>query len=149
MVAARVREVREHRGMTTAELARRCAELGVPSLTTQALYKLEGQRDPAKRPPRPVSVDELLALALVLNVAPVHLIVPVDGDQEKYRITPEVQASRARVRTWIRGLQLPFRLPKVGDQRQFLSEMPEGEILAWRDERGLKWELGPDRGDEA
>src|SRR5690242_9621967 len=113
VVAARVRQVRKRRDLTTAQLAARCAELGAPDLTTQALYKLEGQRDVASRRPRPVTVDELLALALALNVAPVHLLVPPDESEAPYQITQTVTAtSRFAARGWIRGV-----VPLSGDRR--------------------------------
>jgi transcriptional regulator with XRE-family HTH domain len=74
-VARRVRELRADRGLTVAELAARCAEEGMPRLTAQVLYKLEGQR--SKRTPRPVSVDELLILARALDVPVSELLLGV------------------------------------------------------------------------
>lgn len=129
VVAARVRQVRGKRHMTVAQLAARCAELGAPLLTEQALYKLEARR-PGKRHPRPVTVDELLALALALDVAPVHLLVPPDDDQEPYPVTVAVTEISFRVRCWVRGLFPLARLPKVGDQRQYFSEVPADEFDA-------------------
>jgi transcriptional regulator with XRE-family HTH domain len=130
VVAARVREVRTRRGLTTAQLAARCAALGAPGLTAQALYKLEGQRDPAKRRPRPVTVDELLALSAALNVAPVSLLVPPDDSDQPYAVTATVTASRFGVRAWIRGIG-PL-LDNGGliddDPREFHAEDPRGEF---------------------
>ena len=74
-VAKRVRELRKARGMTTADLAEGCAAAGMPRLTAQVLYKLEGQR--AKRTPRPVTVDELLVLARALDVPLSELLLGV------------------------------------------------------------------------
>ena len=125
VVAARVREVRGKRGMTVADLAARCAELGAPGLTAQALYKLEGQRDPAKRRPRPVSVDELLTLAVALNVAPVHLLVPVDDPDADYPVIGGVLARRFGVRAWIRGIG---PIDPDADPREFGAEVPRGEF---------------------
>jgi hypothetical protein len=116
--------------MTIKALAERCAELGAPGLTAQALYKLEGQRDRADRRPRPVTVDELLVLALALNVAPVHLLVPTDDAGEPYPVTATVEADSSRVRGWARGLFMLRRLPRVGDQRQFFAHVPEDEFEA-------------------
>jgi transcriptional regulator with XRE-family HTH domain len=129
VVAARVREVRGKRGLTVAELADRCAALGAPELTAQALYKLEGRR-PGKLRPRPVTVDELLVLAAALNVAPVHLHVPPDGSDAPYQVTAEVSESRFRARSWIRGLFPLARLPRVGDKRDFWAEVPDDEFDA-------------------
>ena len=116
--------------MSTAQLAARCKDLGVPGLTAQALYKLEGQRGSQTRRPRPVTVDELLALALALNVAPVHLIVPPDDYETPYAVTATVTSPNYRVRGWIRGLFVLPRLPKVGDKRQFFTEVPPDEFDA-------------------
>ncbi len=122
-VAARIRDVRAKRKLRVADLAERCAALGAPGLTAQALYKLE-QRDPAKRRPRAVSVDELLVLALALNVAPVHLLVPVDGPGERYQVTAKAAASRFSVRAWIRGVG---PIDPDADRREFDSEVPRDE----------------------
>jgi hypothetical protein len=128
VVAARVREVRKRRDLTTAQLAARCAGLGAPQLTTQAIYKIEGQRESATRPARRVTVDELLALALALDVAPVHLMVPVDDSAEPYHVTATVAAGRSRVRGWIRGHALLERFPRAGASRDFYSEQPEEDV---------------------
>jgi transcriptional regulator with XRE-family HTH domain len=133
VVAARVRQVRNKRGMTVADLAARCAGLGAPQLTAQALYKLEGQRESATRRPRPVTVDELLALAVALNVAPVHLLVPPDDYETPYRVTATVTEANHRVRGWARGLFPLRRLPRVGDQRDFYTEVPPEEFEAMQD----------------
>lgn len=125
---ARVTGIRRDRGMTIARLAARCAELGTPGLTAQTLYKMEGVRDRAKRHPRSVTVDELLTLALALNVAPVHLLVPIDGDSEPYQVTTTETAERARVRAWIRGNVTLAALPLVADSRQFYGEQPASDI---------------------
>lgn len=125
MVAARVRQVRTKRGMTVANLAARCAELGAAELTAQALYKLEGRRASTSGRSRPVTVDELLTLALALNVAPVHLLVPVDGPGENYPVIGDVHARRFGVRAWIRGVG---SIDPDADPREFHSEVPPGEF---------------------
>src|SRR5260370_36781588 len=102
VVAARVREVRGKRGLTVAQLAERCAAIGAPQITVQAIYKIEGQRESATRPPRQVTVDELLALAAALNVAPASLLVHPD-DIEPYSVTGAVIRVAPEVRQWIRG----------------------------------------------
>jgi transcriptional regulator with XRE-family HTH domain len=130
MVAARVREVRIKRGLTAAQLAERCAELGAPKITVQSVYKIEGQRQSAARPPRQVTVDELLVLAAALNVAPVHLLVPPDDGDAPYQVTATVSESRFRVRSWIRGLFPLARLPRVGAERDFWAEVPDDEFDA-------------------
>lgn len=68
-----------------------------------------------------VSVEELLALAYVLDVAPVHLVVPLDDGQ--FHVTPEWATNADRAREWFRG-QHP--LPST-DPRIFFSEVPLDE----------------------
>jgi len=78
VVAARVKQVRKRRALTVADLAARCAELGAPQLTAQALYKLEARR-PGKLRPRPVTVDELFILARALDVTVGELLIGTPG----------------------------------------------------------------------
>jgi transcriptional regulator with XRE-family HTH domain len=129
--AARVREVRKRRGLTVADLAERCAGLGAPELTAQALYKLEGQRESQALRPRPVTVDELLVLALALNCPPLYLLVQPDGPDEAYPVTATVSESRRNVAAWVAG-EGPMlrRFPLVGDIRLFYSELPEDKFSA-------------------
>jgi transcriptional regulator with XRE-family HTH domain len=102
LIAERIRNLRKSRGLTIADLAARCAAAGMPKLTAQALYKLEGQRESSTRRPRPVSVDELLVLAYVLDAAPAHLIAGLDDDTP-FPVTPELSVPAIDARRWIRG----------------------------------------------
>jgi len=118
-VAKRVRAVRKRRDLTVAQLAGLCRDAGYPALTEQAIYNIENRRA-GKRSARVASVDELLALARVLQVPPVHLLVPPTADEEPYNVTPTVIVPARQARQWIRGYEL---LP--GDDRQvYLSEVP-------------------------
>jgi transcriptional regulator with XRE-family HTH domain len=124
VAAKRVREVRRKRGLTVAQLAERCAVRGMPGLTEQALYNLEaGRADKRGRRRRAVTVDELLVLGLALDVAPVHLLVSPDHDDEPYQITPARGEPAGAVRDWIRGV--PALAGIV--QRDFYNEVPEPE----------------------
>lgn len=71
-VAANVRRVREARGWSTYELARKLKEAGRP-ISPSALAKIE-------RAERRVDVGDLMALAVALNVAPSGLLLPVDTE---------------------------------------------------------------------
>ncbi len=112
--------------MTTEKLAARCAELGAPQLTAQALYKLEGQRNPAKRRPRPVTVDELLVLALALDIAPVNLLAGTD-DLAPYPVTPAVSVRTVVARRWMRGWPQSHGLPGITNQNRYLDTTPDSE----------------------
>lgn len=69
-----------------------------------------------------VSVDELLALAYVLDVAPVHLLVPL-SDNVWFHFTPETATPAGLVREWVRGRH-PLRSTNA---RLFFSEVPDHE----------------------
>ena len=71
-VAARIRQVRKRRGWSPADLAARCTALGATDLTENVIENIESRSARASKRPRPVTVDELLALAAALAVAPVE-----------------------------------------------------------------------------
>ena len=118
VVAKRVREVRQKRGLTAAQLAEQMARVGVP-WKRGVVAKLESGLREA------VSVEELLALAYVLDVAPVHLLVPFDDDAQPYQVTPTRDDPAGFVRDWIRG---DWYLDGT-DVRNFFSELPEHEFF--------------------
>jgi hypothetical protein len=83
--------------MTAQQLCDRCAALGAPGITTNVLANIETRR-------RDVSVDELLVLALALDVAPMHLLAP-DG-AVRLAITPTASVTESdELRRWLRGEQ--------------------------------------------
>ncbi len=122
-VVRRVREIRKRRGWSAARLAAECAKVGASQLTESIIANLE-----AGRRQQGVTVDELLVLAVVLNVAPVHLLVPPEawdeqGGEVPYPITPTRAEQASTVREWVRGMPLPGT-----DLRDFLSQVPEHEL---------------------
>ncbi len=120
LIAQRIRDLRNDRGMSVPDLAARCKAAGLPRLTAQALYKLEGQR--GKRTPRPISIDELLVIAFVLDIAPVHLIAGLDDDAQ-LPLGADWTVSAAAARQWIRGLA-----PMAdGDRKRYLANVPPSE----------------------
>jgi transcriptional regulator with XRE-family HTH domain len=125
VVAARVRQIRKRRDWSPADLAGRCAALGAADLTENVIENIESRSARASKRPRPVTVDELLALAVALNVAPVHLLVPPDDPGRPYEVTSQVRDDRSGVRAWIRGIG-PFVDPGA-DPRQFYAEVPLDE----------------------
>ena len=116
VVAARVREIRERRRLTGTQLAERMTKAGL-KWDRATVAKLETGRRQS------LTLEEVLALAAVLNVAPVHLLIPLDSDQEPYPVTATTAASARIVREWIRGR---YALPGA-DRREYFSEVPEHE----------------------
>lgn len=114
IVAKRVRQLRDKYGWSARELARRCEEAGGPKLDQSVISNLElGRRGS-------VSIDEVLVLALVLDVAPVHLFVPVEDEAvEVGRWT----VGSPVVREWVRGR---YPLPSQ-DSRRYWTEVPDHE----------------------
>lgn len=131
VLARRVRQVRTRREITAQQLADRLREVGV-QWDRATVTKLETGRR------QNVTLVEWLALARVLDVAPVHLLIepevpgPDADDQaaQPYEVTPGATVPRHRARAWVRGLT---NLPGT-DLRTFFSEVP-----AW--EWGHHWVL--------
>lgn len=115
VLAAQLAGMRERReGMSAAKLADRVKELG-GKLDRVAISKIENGA-------RGVSLDEALILAAALDIAPLHLFLPLD-DNANARIAPEIEVSARQARRWVRG-QEP--LPGM-DERIFRTEVPRSE----------------------
>jgi hypothetical protein len=72
-----------------------------------------------------VSVEEMLALADVLGVAPVYLMLPIDDEEALVAVTPTRAAKTYQVREWIRG-----RMHLRGqDGRRYHTQVPELEMV--------------------
>ena len=67
-------------------------------------------------------MEELLIFADVLDVAPVHLLVPIEDVE--YQVTPNHVEGARRVRMWVRG---EHGLDHT-DLRTFASEVPQHEF---------------------
>lgn len=128
VLAERVRKVRGERGLTGAGLAERMTEAGI-KWDRSVVANLENGRRAS------VSVEELLALAYVLDVAPVHLVVPITAGG-CLSVTPDVSVTNEQARAWIRGdAELPGK-----DGRKYFSEVPEDEwkLRAGQQEEALR-----------
>lgn len=128
VVGQRIKELRKKRGWSLADLARVCAEkAGADQLTENVIENIEhGRRGKDRRRRRMVTVDELLIFADALDVAPVHLLVPIEDDE--YQVTPKLVEGTGAVREWIRGR---YFLDGWTDPRIFVSEVPEREFGQW------------------
>ncbi len=76
-VAANIRTLRNARRMSTLRLAARLAELGRPIIAT-GITKIEANH-------RRVDVDDLVALALALDVSPNRLLLPGEGGSSHFQ----------------------------------------------------------------
>jgi transcriptional regulator with XRE-family HTH domain len=94
-VGPRIAELRKQHGrLSQQELAERCEEAGASSLNRTVIANLETRRR------QDISVDELLTLALVLDVSPVELFLPTEDRPVK--IGKWVMPS-SLIRAWVRG----------------------------------------------
>lgn len=99
LIGERVAKIRKARGMTQDDLAEAMQAVGI-GWERIVIAKLEtGRRSFVK-------VDELLALCLVLDIAPVDLLVPTDLTDQPYQVAPRADAEAGNVREWIRGEDL-------------------------------------------
>lgn len=114
VVARRVAELRARRGISAQKLADRCAEYGMPELNRSVITNLENNRR------QQVSVDEVLALALALGVAPLHLLIPTD-DAARVAITPNSDVDAAYARQWVIGER-----PLLDGDTSYHTEVPDG-----------------------
>jgi transcriptional regulator with XRE-family HTH domain len=121
LVGARMRELRDGRGWSAQRLADELAQVGI-KWDRSIVANLESGRRAS------VSVEELLALAYVFGVAPVHLLVPVD--ERPYPIVPTDEYPTSRVRAWVRGEQ------SLKGERTYDTEVPPDEWLFTRERGG-------------
>jgi transcriptional regulator with XRE-family HTH domain len=143
MLKDNIKRIREGQRITYVELAERLESVG-RTIPVLGLRRIE-------RGERRVDVDDLLALAYALGVPPVDLLVSGDLDaEERYGITPDVQALAGPARSWISGSTYPRDWP--GDSTDpFGIPTPEGwqreetAAIRWmprdRASRVMEWSL--------
>ncbi|MFG1855007.1 helix-turn-helix domain-containing protein [Actinomadura geliboluensis] len=124
VVSRQVRELRTRRGMSAQALADRCAELGMPDLKRQAITNLENGRRAT------VTVDELLVLAYALDVPPVMLFVPLDGET-RLQITPDHDVPSLDALIWVTGEQGPKDPHRKARWRQTIGPLSQHRDV-WR-----------------
>jgi len=112
-VAANVRELRKARGLDLNATSDRMGALGRP-LSLSGLSKVErGQRG--------VDVDDLVALAAVLNVSPLRLLLTPDASDDRISLTPKVSVPKRDAWQWASGehqLGLTGELEEVDTSRR-------------------------------
>ncbi|WP_435589784.1 helix-turn-helix domain-containing protein [Micromonospora aurantiaca (nom. illeg.)] len=116
LIARRVRKLREGKGWSATELAAAMTAAGVKWDRSVVANLETGRR-------RSVTVDEMFALAYVLDVAPVNLIAPVDDEWADYPVIAGVETHGIKIRDWIRGV---VGLPGQ-DKRRYYAEVSHVE----------------------
>lgn len=113
-------EIRQRLGLSAQAFAERAREAGL-KFDRGTVSKIEnGQRG--------ISLDEALAIAAALDVAPVHLFLPREDDA-KVQVAPNVTVEAEQARLWFRGGR---PLPD-GDDQTYRTEVPKSE---WQQRSG-------------
>jgi hypothetical protein len=125
--------------MSQRRLVARLDQLGLP-LNQSVITRIE-------RGTRKVSLDEAIALAAALDVAPVHLFLPIT-DEGRVSVTPSTEVPSRVARQWALGLRpldpsntrfYANQSPSVPDwdeaqvQRQDISDQEDKAILTERE----------------
>jgi transcriptional regulator with XRE-family HTH domain len=97
-LAANVRELRRQRELDLSDLSTRLTELGHP-MGLNTLSKIE-------RGARRVDVDDLVALAMALQVNPNRLLLTETANDETIAMTSEVETPTAVAWNWAAGSSL-------------------------------------------
>ena len=121
-MASRIRQFRQARGLTQEALADRLQDLGLEGFNQSMVAKVE--TDPTRAENLPVR--RLLAFAMALNVAPVHLMTP-DAASEPVQLDGANRVYSGSMRAWVRGYW-PIR--DEDDRRDFFSAIPKDEFDA-------------------
>jgi transcriptional regulator with XRE-family HTH domain len=101
VAAERIRTTRDRRGLTQAQLAAALTRLGHP-MHQSAIAKIEARE-------RKITLDDVLVLAVALDVPPGLLFVPVESDAD-LALTPTMKIHPWYAWEWVRGLEpLPGR----------------------------------------
>jgi len=130
--AQRLREVRERRRLSQAQLAKRLDELS-HSIDRVVLTRIEAGGQPKasaanKVRAQNIRLKDVLAICAALNVSPAHMLAPYDDDQY-IRIVPEIRPSiPGMARGWFAGR---FSLGE-SDEAEWMTEIPPEDLLRMR-----------------
>jgi transcriptional regulator with XRE-family HTH domain len=112
--ATRLREVREAKRLSQADLAARLGELGVPVNRATVARTETGTRG--------ITLDDALLYAAALGPSPVNMFLPLRSD-DPVELAPNLSVRSDKVRRWARG-QGPLR---EEDQRTYFTEASDEE----------------------
>lgn len=121
-IAGEIRRYRLRQGMSTQQLADRCAELGLP-IKRSVLANLETKRRGV------LTVAEMFVLAAALGVPPILLALPL-GREEKIEILPGMVVGTWDAAYWWDGQAVIKQFSGAGP---VLGPNPDENILMLRD----------------
>jgi transcriptional regulator with XRE-family HTH domain len=131
-----LRAIRRRQGLTQKQLAETVSRIyGVP-IRQSAIAGLENTKLGGVH--RDVSLEEVFAFALALEVSPSALLVPRDSETRMTfaNVTPdnELTVSGADILEWIRGTEaLPGTFASLVHRTPFHDERPDWEVAAMRE----------------
>jgi transcriptional regulator with XRE-family HTH domain len=134
-IAKRIKELRARRGWTAEKLGKELTRHGA-KFDRFTISNLES----GKR--QNVTINELMAIAFVFDVAPVNLLVPFED--EPYQVTSERIENSDTVRAWFRGEE---PLPGT-DERTYFAEVSALDMRRRIEAVREQYELGPHPKDE-
>lgn len=108
-----VAAIRSDRRLSLRDLSDRLAELGRPALAT-ALSKIE-------QGARRVDVDDLVVLALALDVTPNRLLLTARADDERIDLAANASSTTRMAWRWATGEERPAGLPWGGETSRHLD----------------------------
>ncbi len=117
-VAENVKRLRRLRGLSLNDLSERMGQLGRP-MQASGLSKIE-QGD------RRVDVDDLLALALALEVNANTLLMPADGGPPNVDVVPTVAAQWRGIWRWATGESPLLHWTETGEMAPGTARSPKG-----------------------
>lgn len=94
-VAKNIERVRKSRQLHQKDVSELLKDVGRPMLPTTVSKMERGERR--------IDVDDLVALALVLNVSPLTLLLPDDSSQEPVKLTEEFEVASLTAWQWGEG----------------------------------------------
>ena len=119
VIAARMKELRKRHGWTAEQLAEKLTAVGIKWDRSIVSNVETGRR-------ASITVEEMMALAMVLDTSPVHMMVPLEDRRaigDTYAVTKATKTVPSLARRWVRG---QMRLGPQ-DRRLFYSEVPVDE----------------------
>lgn len=126
-VVENVKRLRANRRWSLVELSEHLGRAGRPMLAS-GLHRLEQGK-------RRIDVDDLIALAVAFEVAPISLLLPWTGDG-RVQVTGTIEVDSATAWDWMRALRA-LDLPDDPEERVIASVAFQGRALPPRTGRRL------------